>query len=60
MKQGEARHLAPKEVHDVKNASATAPMKGLIFQVPEKGQPLVTPVRWGPCTTWWPWGVPHA
>jgi quercetin dioxygenase-like cupin family protein len=45
MKQGEARHLAPKEVHDVKNASATAPMKGLIFQIPEKGQPLVTPVR---------------
>jgi hypothetical protein len=29
----------------VKNASATAPMKGLIFQIPEKGQPLVTPVR---------------
>ena len=45
MKQGEARHLAPQEVHDVKNASATAPMKGLIFQIPEKGQPLVTPVR---------------
>lgn len=45
MTQGEARHLALKEVHDVKNASATAPMKGLIFQIPEKGQPLVTPVR---------------
>jgi hypothetical protein len=45
MTPGEARHLAPKEVHDVKNASATAPMKGLIFQIPEKGQPLVTPVR---------------
>jgi quercetin dioxygenase-like cupin family protein len=45
MTQGEVRHLAPKEVHDVKNASATAPMKGLIFQIPEKGQPLVTPVR---------------
>jgi quercetin dioxygenase-like cupin family protein len=45
MKPGEARHLAPQEVHDVKNASATAPMKGLIFQIPEKGQPLVTPVR---------------
>jgi quercetin dioxygenase-like cupin family protein len=45
MKQGEARHLAPNEVHDVKNASTTAPMKGLIFQIPEKGQPLVTPVR---------------
>jgi quercetin dioxygenase-like cupin family protein len=45
MKPGEARHLAPKEVHDVKNASATAPMKGLIFQIPEKGHPLVTPVR---------------
>ena len=45
MKPGEARHLAPKEVHDVKNASATAPMKALIFQIPEKGQPLVTPVR---------------
>jgi quercetin dioxygenase-like cupin family protein len=45
MKQGEASHLPPKQVHDVKNASATAPMKALIFQIPEKGQPLVTPVR---------------
>lgn len=45
IKQGEASHLPPKQVHDVKNASATAPMKGLIFQIPEKGQPLVTPVR---------------
>jgi quercetin dioxygenase-like cupin family protein len=45
MKQGEANHLSPKEVHDVKNASATGPMKALIFQLPEKGQPLVTPVR---------------
>ena len=45
MKQGEASHLPPNQVHDVKNASATAPMKGLIFQIPEKGQPLVTPVR---------------
>jgi quercetin dioxygenase-like cupin family protein len=45
MKQGDVSHLSPKEVHDVKNASATAPMKALIFQLPEKGQPLVTPVR---------------
>jgi quercetin dioxygenase-like cupin family protein len=45
MKQGEANHLPPKQVHDVKNASATAPMKALIFQIPAKGQPLVTPVR---------------
>jgi quercetin dioxygenase-like cupin family protein len=45
MKQGEASHLPPKQVHDVKNASPTAPMKALIFQIPEKGQPLVTPVR---------------
>ena len=45
MKQGEASHLPPKEVHDVKNASTTTPMKALIFQIPDKGQPLVTSVR---------------
>jgi len=45
MKQGEASHLPPKQVHDVKNASTTTPMKALIFQIPEKGQPLVTSVQ---------------
>jgi quercetin dioxygenase-like cupin family protein len=45
MKQGDASHMPPRQVHDVKNASATAAMKALIFQIPEKGQPLVTPVQ---------------
>ena len=39
MKQGDASHLSPREVHDVKNASATAPMKALIFQILKKVNP---------------------
>jgi quercetin dioxygenase-like cupin family protein len=42
---GQALQEPPKAVHDAKNASATAPLKLLVFQVLEKGQPLAVPVK---------------
>jgi quercetin dioxygenase-like cupin family protein len=40
MHRGHAGHVAPRQVHDDKNASGTAPLKFLVFHVAEKGQPL--------------------
>ncbi len=45
VKAGETFHLMPKQVHNVKNTSTTAPLKALVFAVFEKGQPPVTPVQ---------------
>jgi len=40
VKQGEAFQTAAGEVHNVKNASATAPVKALAFYVAKKGTGL--------------------
>lgn len=40
VKAGEAFHTGPGEVHNVKNASATAPGKALAFYIAKKGTPL--------------------
>jgi quercetin dioxygenase-like cupin family protein len=45
MKRGSVIHLTPKQVHDVKNPSKSAPMKALVFALYEKGQPIATPVK---------------
>ena len=38
-KAGESFHVPPRVVHSARNASATAPLKVLVFGVFEKGQP---------------------
>jgi quercetin dioxygenase-like cupin family protein len=45
IKRGSAVHLTPKQVHNVKNASTSEPMKALVFGLYEKGQPATTPVK---------------
>ena len=45
MKAGESGYVLPKQVHDDKNASQTAPVKFLVFFVVEKGQPFAVPVQ---------------
>ncbi|HYL57762.1 MAG TPA: cupin domain-containing protein [Candidatus Acidoferrales bacterium] len=45
MNQGETGCVAPRAVHDDKNASQTAPVKFLVFFVTEKGQPFAVPVK---------------
>jgi quercetin dioxygenase-like cupin family protein len=45
LKAGESAHMAAKHIHNAKNASATAPVKVIVFLVGEKGQPLATPVQ---------------
>src|SRR5262245_31414359 len=40
LKAGEAFHTAAGQVHNVKNASATAPGKALAFYIVKKGTPL--------------------
>jgi quercetin dioxygenase-like cupin family protein len=40
LKAGEAFQTKPGEVHNVKNASPTAPGKALAFYVAKKGAPL--------------------
>jgi len=45
LKSGESGHVAPKQVHDDKNASQTTPLKFLVFHVVEKGQPLAVPAQ---------------
>ena len=42
---GQVFHNVPRRVHSVKNASTTDGAKLLIFQLPEKGQPIATPVK---------------
>ncbi len=39
-KAGEALHVPAQRVHAGKNASATAPLKILVFRIHEKGQPV--------------------
>ncbi len=45
LKQGESAYVAPKHIHNAKNASSTVPLRVLVFLVGEKGQPLATPVQ---------------
>jgi quercetin dioxygenase-like cupin family protein len=45
LKAGESGHVPPKQVHDDKNASQTAPLKFLVFHVADKGQPLALPAQ---------------
>ncbi|HZY30715.1 MAG TPA: cupin domain-containing protein [Candidatus Methylomirabilis sp.] len=44
LQAGNIIYYPPKEVHEGKNASTTAPLKVLVFQVNEKGQPFLVPV----------------
>ena len=44
-KPGDTFHMLPKQVHRVKNLSATAPAKALTFTITEKGQPDTIPVK---------------
>jgi quercetin dioxygenase-like cupin family protein len=45
LKPGDSGHVPPKQVHDDKNASQSAPLKFLVFHVAEKGQPLAVPAQ---------------
>jgi quercetin dioxygenase-like cupin family protein len=45
VKPGETFHNASKHIHNAKNASASEPVKVLVFLIGEKGQPLATPVQ---------------
>jgi quercetin dioxygenase-like cupin family protein len=45
LKPGDTFHLAPKQVHRVKNLSTTTPAKALTFTIIEKGQPPTVPVK---------------
>lgn len=45
MKRGSVAHLAPNEVHNVKNPSKSEPMKALVFAIYEKGQPSTVSVK---------------
>jgi quercetin dioxygenase-like cupin family protein len=45
LKTGESSHMPAKHIHNARNASATEPVKVVVFLVGEKGQPLATPVQ---------------
>jgi quercetin dioxygenase-like cupin family protein len=45
LKPGDTGHVPPKQVHDDKNASQSAPLKFLVFHVAEQGQPLAVPAQ---------------
>jgi len=44
-KAGQSGSLPPRTVHDDKNASASAPLKFLVFHVAPKGSPLAVPAQ---------------
>ncbi|MDD5558097.1 cupin domain-containing protein [Candidatus Methylomirabilis sp.] len=44
-KPGDTFHQPPKQVHRVKNLSATMPAKALAFTISEKDLPLTVPVK---------------
>ncbi len=43
--QGDVYYEPPRQVHTVKNASTSAPLKLLVWSIAEKGQPLTVPVK---------------
>ena len=45
LRAGQSGSLPPRVVHDDKNASATAPLRFLVFHVAKKGDPLAVPVQ---------------
>jgi quercetin dioxygenase-like cupin family protein len=45
VKRGGVIHLRPKEVHNVKNTSKSAPAKALVLGIYQKGEPVATPVK---------------
>lgn len=45
LKAGDTFHLAPQQVHRVKNLSVTTPAKALTFTIMEKGRPETVPVK---------------
>jgi quercetin dioxygenase-like cupin family protein len=45
LKVGDTAYLPHKHIHKAQNASATAPVKALVFLVGEKGQPIITFVK---------------
>ncbi len=45
MKAGGTSYQPPGQVHEVKNASQTAPFKALLVFISDKGQPLTIPVK---------------
>lgn len=45
LKPGVTLHQPPKQVHNGKNASKTAPLKLIVFYLAEKGQPLTASVK---------------
>lgn len=40
LKTGDTFQTGPRQVHNVKNASTTAPAKALVFYITQKGKPL--------------------
>lgn len=40
LKAGDSFQTGPRQVHNVKNASTTAPAKALVFYITQKGKPL--------------------
>jgi quercetin dioxygenase-like cupin family protein len=44
-RRGAVVHLAPNEVHDVKNPSKTEAMKAIVFALYDKGKPTVVPAK---------------
>lgn len=44
LKPGATGYMPSKQVHNVKNARQTAPVKLLAFLIAEKGQPVATPI----------------
>lgn len=40
LKQGDSFQTGPRQIHNVKNASTTAPVKVLVFYMVEKGKAL--------------------
>lgn len=45
VKAGDSMYVPPKQVHDAKNTSTTAPLKVLVFAIAEKGQPFTVEVK---------------
>ncbi|MDE2058127.1 MAG: cupin domain-containing protein [candidate division NC10 bacterium] len=45
LKRGDTFHLAPEQVHRVKNLSVATPAKALTFNIAEKDQPDTVPVK---------------
>ncbi len=45
LKPGMSVHIDPEVVHNLRNTSATTPLRAVAFSVVEKGKPVTTPVK---------------